>query len=481
MADVILVQPEIGYWDTVRSHASIPLALLSASRLIDREFNLLLIDTRINHNWKNDLISELQKSPLCVGITSMTGRQIKYALEISKFIKKHSNIPVLWGGIHASIFPRQTLENRNIDFVIKGEGEWTFLELVQALKQNTSYNNIPGLWYKEDGKINGNCDREFCNLDELSGLPYHLIDFERYLPLFMRRRTMYLETSRGCTNACTYCYNKIYNKSKWRAQSPDVVLKHIKEIVYKRNIKSFYIIDDNTFVDLRRAKEICKKIVKDKLDIYWESQGFTIQSALKMDDAYISLLEKSGLKKIHFGAESGSERILKLVRKNISISDIYKVNKKFKKYNIILQYNFMSGFPTETMKDIRSTIRLSFDLMEENPHALISPICPYMPYPGTELYNEALKSGFKEKNSLEDWIEADYGDNVWASKKRKELLRRLFFASMFLDTHRAKDMIESRIFKSIINVYRPFARFRLRTMFFLYMPELVIKDLLFRN
>lgn len=481
MADVILVQPRIGEWDIVRSHPSLPLALLSAVRLVDKEFEAVLIDTRLDKDWKPHLISELKKNPLCVGITSMTGRQIKYALEIAMAVKENSEVPVVWGGIHASIFPKETLENRYVDFVVKGEGEETFLNLLRTLKDKGSYANIAGLWHKENDLITGNRDTEFCGLDKFGYLPYHLVDLDRYLPIFMGRRTLYLETSRGCPNRCTYCYNKSYNDQKWRAQSPAVSLRHIKELVREKNINSFYIIDDNFFVDLRRAREICEGIVKERLDIYWEAQGITIQSALKMDDDYISLLEKSGLKKVHFGAESGSGRILKLVHKNISVSDIIKVNRKFKKHNIILQYNFMSGFPTETTDDIKATIRLCFDLMADNPRALISPICPYTPYPGTELYAQALELGFKRRTILEDWIESDYGDNIWASRQRMALLKRLFFASMFLDSHRVKDMIESDFLKIVINIYRPIAKFRLKNMFFAVMPELFIKDLIFRD
>jgi len=481
MAEVILVQPRIGDWDIVRSHPSLPLALLSASRFVEKEFETKLIDARVDSAWKTNLIAELKKSPLCVGVTSMTGRQIAFALEIARTVKENSDAKVVWGGIHASIFPKETLENRYVDFVVKGEGEFAFLELARAMKNRAPFNNITGLWYKDGLMAKRNADRAFCDMDELCPVPYRLVDFDKYLPIFMGRRTMHFETSRGCPNTCTYCYNKSYNERLWRSQSPDIVLKNLKEVIYEKNVNNFYVIDDNFFVDLRRAGEICEGIVKDRIDMYWEAQGITIQSALRMDDGYINLLEKSGLKKVHFGAESGSGRILKLVRKNISVADMLAVNRKFKKHNIVLQYNFMSGFPTEEISDIRDTIKVCFGLMDENSKALISPICPYTPYPGTELYAEALKAGLKEKKGLEDWIESDYGDNIWNSKERMRLLQRLFFASMFLDAHRAKDMIESPLLKLAINAYRPIAKFRLKHVFFSLMPELAIKNFIFNN
>lgn len=481
MAEVILIQPHIGDWDAVRSHYSLPLALLAACRIVAKTFEVSLIDTRVNANWKKHLLSELEKQPICVGVTAITGRQIKYALEISQFVKNNSNVPVVWGGIHASLFPYETIQNDNIDFVIKGEGEYAFMELVMALKDNSSLEGIAGLWYKKDNVILNGGERKFCNFDTLGKIPYNLIVDEQYCPLFMGRRTLNFETSRGCPEACTYCYNKSYNNRSWRSMSSGVVIDHLEHVIRNNGISSFYFIDDNFFVDLGRARSICEEIIRRRLDIYWEAQGITIHSALKMNDEYIAVLEKSGLKKIHFGVETGSERILNLVQKNISIADIHSINKKFSKHNIVLQYNFMSGFPTETIADLKKTIKLCFDLMENNPNALISPICPYTPYPGTELYQQAVDSGFIMKKNLEDWVESDYGDNIWYSKKRMTLIKKLFFASMFLDTHRAKHMINSSFLKLLINTYRPIAKLRLKFLFFSFMPEFYLYNAIFRK
>ncbi|MBU0597502.1 hypothetical protein KKF61_00725, partial [Patescibacteria group bacterium] len=94
MADVVLVQPKVGDWDRVRSHPAIPLALLAAARVVAKEFTVKFIDMRVSPNWKERLLAELKEKPLCAGITSLTGRQIKYAMEVSRLIKQHSDVPV---------------------------------------------------------------------------------------------------------------------------------------------------------------------------------------------------------------------------------------------------------------------------------------------------------------------------------------------------------------------------------------------------
>jgi len=480
MTEVILVQPKVGDWDMVRSHPSLPLSLLTAASLVSREFSIVLIDMRTMNDWKNRLKAELDKNPLCVGTTSLTGRQIKYALEISRFVKENSNIPVVWGGVHVSLFPESSVNNEYIDFIIQGDGEIAFLQLVRRLKEGGgNFENINGLWSKHIATCTNNKKRELCDLDKLPTVPYDLVDLKYYLPSFMGRRTLYLETARGCSNDCAFCYNSVYHLRKWRSRSAEKVIRDITDIVHNRKINSFYIIDDNFFVDLKRARKIAESIVDQKLEIYWESQGITISSALKMDREYIRLLEKSGLKKVHFGVESGSDRILKLVNKRISIDEVLQVNRKFKEFDIILQYNFMSGFPSETVNDIKSTVNLVFELMRENKRAIISPICPFTPYPGTKMYDDAIKTGLRAREKLEDWIESDYGDTIWTSKEKARLSKSLFFSSMFLDRHRQKSMVQNNFLKLAINLYRPIAKFRIKNLYFDFMPEILLKEKIF--
>jgi anaerobic magnesium-protoporphyrin IX monomethyl ester cyclase len=481
MTEVVLVQPKVGDWDDFRSHPSLPLALLSAARYTAKEFNTVLIDTRVDKDWKIRLKLELEKNPFCVAVTSMTGRQIGYALEISGLVKKISKVPVVWGGIHCSLLPESTLESKFIDILIIGEGELSFLELVKALAVKSSLKDIPGVCYKDNGWIIKNPNRKFVHLNDLPDLPLSsLINLNKFLPVFKGRRTFYIETSRGCVNQCGFCFNAAYNKNTWRAFSADRIIRDLKYLVKDFDIGSFYIVDDNFFVDLKRSSSIAQGIIDEKLDIFWEVQGITINSALRMDEDYLNLLVKSGMKKVHFGVESASDRMLKLVNKNLRINDVIEINKKWSRYNIIIQYNFMCGFPDESIEDIRRTKDLIFKLMRDNPNALISPVCPYTPYPGTPLYERAIANGFIKKRRLQDWQKADYGDSIWESKQRKKLLSSLFFASMFLDIHRSKDMFQSMIIKILIQLYRPVAKFRVKHLFFRFMLELKMKNLFFR-
>ena len=472
MSDVILIQPKLGYADSFIFKNTLPSALLSIARFVDKYYKVIIIDQRINKNWKKLLLRELNKSPLCVAMTCMTGMPIKYALEISEFVKNESNVPVIWGGQHSTILPEQCLKNKNIDIVVRGEGEITFYELVKALDRNKPLKNIKGISYKKDKKIMHNPDREFTDLNKLPPLPYHLIDIKNYRTKRLNVSSFFMETSRGCPKNCGYCYNKFFNKTRWRALSAENVIKNIKQVVDDFKIKNIYFYDDNFFVHAKRAEDIVEGIIKEKLDIMWEPQGSEILHVAKLSDKSLKLIEKSGCSRLTFGVETGSKRILNLVNKHISPKKVLDLNKKLTRYRMIANYNFMCGFPTETLDDLRKTVNLSLKLLEQNKNATVSGIIIYTPYPGTDLYPLALKQGLAQPPALEGWI--DYNTDTvnlpWLSKERKKLLESLFICSMFFDK-KSDELNAPKTIKSLAKIYRPIAKARLRNMFFKLMVE----------
>jgi len=137
--DVVLVYPKTG--QDFGATIAPPHGLLAiAAPLFKKGYKIKIIDQRIDFNWKNNLIDALQSKPLCVGISAMTGTQIYFAYEIAQLIRKHTNgkIPIVWGGPHPSILPEQTLEDEDVDIVCIGEGDITFLELVEAIQSRNS-------------------------------------------------------------------------------------------------------------------------------------------------------------------------------------------------------------------------------------------------------------------------------------------------------------------------------------------------------
>lgn len=482
MADVVLVQPRVGDMDSIRSSPALPLALLHAATLVDKEYEIKLIDQRIDTHWPESLRRELMKEPLCVGITSMTGPQIYNALAASEIVKRESDVPVVWGGIHPSLLPRQTLEDENIDIVVQGEGELAFYELVKALESRESLQGIPGIWYKEDGKIGSNPERELLDLNELPDIPYHLVDVKEYLPGYMGKSTLYMQTSRGCPYNCAYCYNPVYNRRRWRALTPERTLERIKRAVQDYKPENIYFVDDSFFIDPDRCEEIVRGIMEENIDVDWQAQGVNVDEAERMDERYIRLLEESGCLRLSFGLESGSSRMLSLIRKRHTVESAIQANKKFSNFNIVVYYSFITGFPTETEDDLQQTIRLIFRLLKDNPRARTSPVYIFTPYPGTEMFGLAIESGFVPPGTLKEWASFSYSSaNLsYMPKEKREMLESLYISSTFVDK-KFNEYNVSPIIKLFAEIYRPIARYRVKNLFFKFMIERSLREIFFKE
>jgi radical SAM superfamily enzyme YgiQ (UPF0313 family) len=485
MADIVLVQPKVGEWDFVRTKPAMPLALLHAAALADIEYEIKLIDQRTDGDWENNLRHELEKKPLCFGTTAFSGSQIHYALAASKVVKESdASIPVVWGGVHATLLTEQTLRNENIDIVVRGEGESTFYELVKALdggrpqpRCSASRGNgggpldgIMGIWYKRSGSIRSNPDRDFLDLDTLPDIPYHLVDVKKYLPMQFGMPTLYMQTSRGCPHRCTYCYNAVFNMRKWRPMSAEKTAERIADARHDFGVKNFYFVDDNFFTDLKRAREIAERITE--LDVKWQVQGVCVSDVDKMDDGYLRAIEKSGCLQFRIGAESGSQRILEMIKKKTTVEQIKEVNRKLVSFNIAPYYHFLCGYPGETLDELRKSIELAFLLLRENPRARISPLHCFTPEPGTEMYELAVNEGFIPPAKLEGWTGTDR--RTAYNPKNKELLEGLNFVSLFID--KKSDDVASPLIRLFAKFYRPIARYRMEKMFFRFMVEKKMRE-----
>ncbi len=479
MKDIILIQPKAGSFDMLGARC--PLALLSLAAIPDKKgYNVKIIDQRINHDWKNELLNSLKKDPICVGITCMTGKQILYALEVSKIVKEESQVPVIWGGIHPTTLPEQTLQNPYIDILVLREGEITFMELIEALEKKSSLKNVKGIYYKENGKIIKNPEREFIkNLDELPDLPYKLVDVKKYSSLDIEGSSLDFSSSRGCPYRCSFCYNTYFNKNTWRPFSAKETVKRLKNLVDKYKIRTIYFQDDNFCADLNRLKEILIGIKREKIDIKWGTLGLRVDTAKRMDAEILKLMEETGCINVDIGIESGSERILKMIDKRINIEDAIKVNRKMSKFPFIIKYTFIIGFPTETREEIFQTVKTSIKLAKENKRAY-TPLSIYTPYPRTPMYDLAIKEGFVPPKSLEEWGKFNLDNwhlsfKSWLSQKQIRYLDSIGLSSLFANKN-IRYKINKRLTKILFNMYHPIADFRFKNNFhFLPLESLLYK------
>jgi anaerobic magnesium-protoporphyrin IX monomethyl ester cyclase len=485
--DVVLVQPKgvVGKKPRNKSGRVIPPeGLLAVATPLDLAgYKVKIIDQRLDPNWEQTLLAELKTGPICVGTTAMTGPQILGALQASEMVKKNSRVPVVWGGIHATLLPRQTLENPYIDIVVQEEGEETFLELVNALAGHRSIDNIQGISFKTGGVIKENANRPYIDLNLQPLLAYHLIDVNRNMISFAGRLSLPLETSRGCNENCSFCYNTRFHRNKWRYLSADETINRIRYLKENYKIQGIVFRDDNFFASPERSHQILEGMVRNDFNITWGKGDIKLNVLAHLDDDYLRLIQKSRCTSLIVGIESGSQRIADLIKKRIDISDAIPVNRRMAKFDMDMYYLFLTGIPGETKADLQSSAALGYQLTRENPNAALG-VQKYVPYPGTELFDSAVKYGLFAPQKLEDWIPYGWvnrGLNFpWLSPDHLKMIKMISFCSIFQARKNALDTYlgVSPAILMMAKLYSPAARARFKGMHYKFFPELKIAEML---
>jgi len=473
MAEIILIYPTTTL-DKKGYSIGLPLSILNLATFLYKKYSIKIIDQRIDRKWKLTLKNELKKErPICVGISAMTGVQIYFALKAAKIVRKVSpKTTLVFGGVHPTLLPEQTIQNKYVDIIILGEGEKSFSELVECLKNNKPIDDIKGVCFKKNEKIRIN-PPSFIDLNEMPGSPYELINIKNYfLNLYTTRKALSLVTGKGCPHRCAFCYNVLFNRRIWRQLDEKRMIKEIK-ILKKFGAESIDIIDDNFFTNLKRVDRFIRLLEKEKLNLKFVI-NCRADYIIRMGADLLKKLYEVGFHEFYVGCESGSDRILKLIKKDITVDQILKANRILKETGIRPIYSFIAGFPGETREDIRKTLNLMMKLIKEDANASLTQLKVFTPFPGTELFDICLKHGLKPPKTFEDWSNFYYNSASyeWRSKKDRKFLEKLSYITSFLDQktiswHLGKTPID----RVLIKMYSKIARFRCKYNFYFFTPE----------
>ncbi len=488
--DVILIYPKtsLDFGAAVGPPHSV---LAVAAPLHKKGYKVKIIDQRTNPVWRTHLTEYLDRKPICVGISSMTGTQISFAIEAAKIVRKSSNgkIPIVWGGTHPTILPEQTLESEYVDVICMGEGDITFMEIIEALQAKKLLKKIEGIAFKSGSQKIITAPRTLINVEELLPVPWELIDINKYIhrDFYVKavaRRLDIGQTSRGCPYQCGFCSTAAIRQRKWRAMSVEKALQRIIEPVRRFNLDCIWIRDDEFYINRDRAYKICEGIIASGLKIKWYTSGTRVDVFNKATDEEIILMKRSGADTMKFGAESGSNRILKLIKKGIRAEDTIEANLKAKRCGIIPAFALMVGFPTETFDEINQTIDLSVRLKRDNAQAQFEGIGTFTAYPGTSLYDMALQFGLKPPKTLEgwaDWLSDEYdieGRKIpWFNYSERKKIGNLAYMSIIANSaHNAIEGISNDLVRNLSKIsfspIRAFERYKLTRKRYSFAPEL---------
>ena len=343
----------------------------------------------------------LDENVLCLGLSVMTGEQIRSAIRISK--RYHDRIKIVWGGVHPTILPEDTIKERFIDYIIRGDGEEAFLNLLMYLDGEKVDRELFLSKNNKNLKINFLPDLNKSNIDfsteEIAG--------EYFLKRDGMDKVFTIETSRGCPHSCAFCHNTILG-NKYRSVDNGYVTNAINYLRETYKIDGIAFQEDNFFLDVHRVEEIIEYMRRVQ-NVGWKANSrISYFAKLVKNKAFMNSILKSNCKVLQFGIESGSNRILKLINKGISVEEVLDVNKKISEYDIRVRYNFIIGFPTETVGEIDDTMMLIERLMSENPHLEPPFVNIYTPYPGTPMFDLAIEQGFMPPKTLEAWADISW-------------------------------------------------------------------------
>ncbi|MBN1161371.1 MAG: radical SAM protein [Dehalococcoidales bacterium] len=323
-------------------------------------------------------------NPDVVGIAMVTANY-KAARIIAGIVKSiNKNTKVIVGGAHPTLDPRGTLAETGFDYVIRGEAEFAFLELVEGKKNET----IKGLSYKKNGQLVHNEDRPF--LKDLDSLPYpardSFLNDTRYI------NVGYMMTGRGCPSRCTYCGSPAIWHSIVRLRSVDNVMGELELLKKKYHVSLLHLDDDTFTIKKDRAMEICRQMITKSLNMQWVCDT----RADCLNKELIVMMKKAGCIRLKIGVESGSERILKAIRKGETKEKIRRAVKWIKEVGVPFTAYFMTGFPNETNEDLKETIDFARELDAD--YNSLSILAPYY---GTQVWKELEKAG--KKFDKEHW------------------------------------------------------------------------------
>ncbi len=479
---VYLVFPVTG-WDTEGVTVGLPLPLLLlAGPLLEQGYKVRILDQRLDRGWREELARETREgNVLAVGITAMTGLQILGGLEAAAVVRDADpSVPIVWGGVHPTLLGEQTASHPLVDAAVVGEGEDVLPALLDALLADESPGEVPGIaWRGDDGTVHLPTQLpKAVDLDALARPPYHLVDMRRYITTrTLGERDFLYMASRGCPHVCTYCYETSeFVNNGWRAPKPEKVVEELMWLRDTFGITAINFQDDLFFAKKRWVDELSTVLLDRKVDMTFRADC-RVDYAAGMGLDFFQKVRSAGFKMLFVGVESGSDRILKFIRKYITRERVIEGMEVLREADIAPHCSFMAGFPTETMEEVHETIDLMQEVTRIHPNARCSSLQLFSPYPGTELWDWCVEHGLKSPESLEEWGRDDWNtaDHIWLGDKDRRFLEKAGYFTFFLDGHTMNEWTrQHRAMNLMARAYTQVVRARVRRRFYAFMPELAV-------
>ncbi len=377
-------------------------------------------------------------SPNFVGITCMTmtyPSAVKAAMMVKECLPETL---VGVGGPHVTFYDEEALrECPSIDFVVRGEGEQTALEIVDCIRDGGKISKVHGITLRKNGEIVRTLDRALIqDLDRLPYPAYHLFPMDKYR--IFGKKIMPIITSRGCPFQCSFCVTSRMVGKKFRARSPENVVNELEWLKNEHDADAFCFYDDTLTLDKNRIIKICNMIKERKIGVPWDCQTRVDQISLEILRGMVD----AGCQLVSFGVESGSNKILSKIGKGTTVEQNKKAVMLAKKVGLLVAVSIIIGYPGETNETLKDTLKFLWEVKPDDAY-----LCFATPYPGTELRRMLNDLGWEMSK---DWAKYDtltpIFENPGVSSDHMLQLRENFYNKFYSPLYILRHFLKNNLY-----------------------------------
>jgi radical SAM superfamily enzyme YgiQ (UPF0313 family) len=397
---IILLHPR----STRPKNRRFPLAVLHLAAVLEGKEDYVIVDGNADPQPSATLDRIMRETPAkMLAVSVMPGPQMVAAIPICReFRAKYPHVPIVWGGYFPTLYTEAALNARYVDFVVRGQGEETFLELLEVLAGTKKPQDVRGLSYKDQfGLRVHTAERPLRSPDDLPYLPYHrLANAEKYIAAtFLGRHTAVHQASIGCPFRCNFCGVVPVYQGRQKCEAPERTAAALRGLQRDFAIDSVQFYDNNFFLNESHTAALAEAIRP--LGLRWWSEG-RIDTVLRYSDETMRLLARAGSAMIFFGAESGSDWALTQMNKGITTDQTLALAERIRKFGIVPEFSFVVGNPHAPERDTHDTIRFIRRIKRLNPDAEII-VQHYIPTPHPDGMYGDIEGKVAFPSSPEEW------------------------------------------------------------------------------
>ncbi|MGE4545124.1 MAG: radical SAM protein [Pedobacter sp.] len=381
---IVLIRPDVpADFPLGRMKPTIPLGLLViAGCLRQAGYSVTIIDDNLEGQGADWVASQIHLEQAdAVGIT-VNLATVQAAADICHALM-YSHVPVFVGGPEVTANLKGILDDLPCSFAVQGEGEETAVEFLQELFGRQQYHRVRGLtfWDEKQSAYITNEVRPWIEMDSIPLVPYDIVDLSRYdrsYAEFSAGKVEVLNTSRGCPFHCTFCSNKYVWSRQYRAMSPQCMLEHVKNALKGTDATAIYFREDHFTLDEERVRGFCNLVRENELDFEWGCESRVNNLSVE----FVQTMYQAGLRSMWFGIESGSDEVLKRLKKGITVDQVKEATRICKQVGVKVGFSVMLGIPGETRDELNKTLDLVFSLKPDWVY-----FAAFIGLPGSELYD----------------------------------------------------------------------------------------------